>query len=202
MRGASLRLENVSFWYETSAAPVLESVTLDAERGWLGVVGPNGGGKSTLLRLLVGELAPSSGRVVGPRGLLYVPQELNRDDAETLLRRLDELPSAARGALLSHVSRLGSDPLRILQTTDPSPGELRKLAIAVGILAEPALIILDEPTNHLDLPSIECLERALSNCEAALLLVSHDERFLAALATQRWSIAGDAAAAMAVLRVE
>ena len=55
----------------------------------------------------------------------------------------------------------------------------------------PQLIIMDEPTNHLDLPSIECLEQALADCPCGLFLVSHDRRFLDALADKRWHISED-----------
>jgi ATPase subunit of ABC transporter with duplicated ATPase domains len=70
----------------------------------------------------------------------------------------------------------------------PSPGEIRKLLIARGLLARPALIIMDEPLNHMDLTSIRLLEEALKEAACALLLVSHDEAFLAALAAIAWSI--------------
>ncbi len=89
---------------------------------------------------------------------------------------------------------------RVSLTEAPSPGELRKLILALGLLDSPHLIVLDEPTNHLDLPSIECLETALRSAAGALLLVSHDERFLSALCQVRWSIDSVEAGA-SVLRV-
>lgn len=60
--------------------------------------------------------------------------------------------------------------------------------LALGLLKEPWLVIMDEPTNHLDLVSIECLESALADCRSALLLISHDRRFLQALTQTRWEI--------------
>jgi macrolide transport system ATP-binding/permease protein len=86
------------------------------------------------------------------------------------------------------VSRLGSRPQRLLETTEPSPGEVRKLLLALGITRAPHLIIMDEPTNHLDLPSIQCLEAALQECPCGLVLVSHDQYFLDRLTTIRWHI--------------
>ncbi len=71
---------------------------------------------------------------------------------------------------------------------EPSPGELRKLLLALGLANEPWLIVMDEPTNHLDLPSIECLEDALAECPCGQLLVSHDERFLGRLTNRTWRI--------------
>jgi ATPase subunit of ABC transporter with duplicated ATPase domains len=91
------------------------------------------------------------------------------------------------------VSRLGSRPRRLLESDEPSPGEIRKILLATGIARGPHLIVMDEPTNHMDLPSIECLETALSDCPCGLLLVSHDTRFLHALATVNWHLTDDGA---------
>jgi ATPase subunit of ABC transporter with duplicated ATPase domains len=92
---------------------------------------------------------------------------------------------------MSVISCLGSRPQRLLETDDPSPGELRKILLAEGLSRVPNLIVMDEPTNHLDLPSIRCMEDALAEVRCALLLVSHDMRFLERLATNRWEIAGE-----------
>ena len=89
------------------------------------------------------------------------------------------------------VSRLGSRPHRLLDSVEPSPGEIRKILLATGIANVPHLVVMDEPTNHLDLPSIECLQHALADCPCGLLLVSHDQRFLDALARKRWHISED-----------
>ena len=89
---------------------------------------------------------------------------------------------------LAAVACLGSMPQRLLESGQLSPGEVRKLILALGLAREPHLIVMDEPTNHLDLPSIECLERALSACRCALLLVSHDAPFLERLTTTRWDL--------------
>ena len=89
------------------------------------------------------------------------------------------------------VSRLGSRPERLLESTEPSPGEFRKLLLALGMTYEPHIIIMDEPTNHMDLPSIECLEQALSDCPCCLVLISHDRYFLEKLTDIRWNIRQD-----------
>ena len=99
------------------------------------------------------------------------------------------------------VSRLGSRPARLLESVEPSPGEVRKLLLGLGIALQPHLIIMDEPTNHLDLPSMECLEGALRDCPCALLLVSHDERFLRGLTRTRWHIEAAPAVAPGRLRL-
>ena len=88
------------------------------------------------------------------------------------------------------MAQLNSEPDRIMEGAATSPGELRKLMIARGLLDAPALIIMDEPTNHLDLHSVEALERALAQFGGALLLVSHDHAFLRACTSITWEIKG------------
>jgi len=149
------------------------------------LVGPNGGGKSTLVRRLVGALDLPAPQVV------YLPQELPLSAARGVLDQARSLPRAELGRLMSVVSCLGSRPQRLLDTAAPSPGEARKLLLALGILRTPHLIVMDEPTNHLDLPSIQCLEEALAGCPCGLLLVSHDQPFLERLARTCWQIGSE-----------
>ena len=85
------------------------------------------------------------------------------------------------------ISRLGSEPNHILETTIPSPGEVRKLMLADGIMLNPGIIVMDEPTNHMDLESIECIEQALNECSCAQILVSHDIVFLKNTVNYFWS---------------
>jgi len=110
-----------------------------------------------------------------------------------VLEAVRHLPGERLGDVMTVVSCLGSEPQRLLESRQPSPGELRKLMLALGMARRPHLIVMDEPTNHLDLPSIECLEAALDDVPCGLLLVSHDRRFLAKLTTTRWQIAPDGA---------
>ena len=148
----------------------------------IALTGPNGSGKSTLIEHLVGRLDLPEGK------LAYLPQEISRLDARAIVRRARRQPGERLGEMMSVVSGLGSAPERLLETDDPSPGELRKLLLAIEMVQRPWLIVMDEPTNHLDLPSIELLESALADCPSAQLLVSHDLRFCDALATVRWRI--------------
>jgi ATPase subunit of ABC transporter with duplicated ATPase domains len=152
------------------------------------LTGPNGGGKSTLLRWLLPRLnAP-------PEQITYVPQEIDVRQCRDILRQARELPHEQLGHLMTIVSRQGSRPERLLESVEPSPGETRKLMLALGLTRKPHVVVMDEPTNHMDLPSIECLEDALSDCPCSLLLVSHDRRFLEKLTRTEWKIvrkAGD-----------
>lgn len=156
-------------------------------RDHVGIVGPNGAGKSTLLSHLRVLLAKAADAGPGVE-VLDIPQELPAEAREAMVERVSALSSADRGRVLSTVAQLNSDPDRILEGGRTSPGELRKLMLAEGILRHPALIVMDEPTNHLDLHSTEALERALAAYPGALLLVSHDRRFLSACTTRTWEL--------------
>jgi macrolide transport system ATP-binding/permease protein len=148
----------------------------------IALTGPNGAGKSTLVRAIVLALGLPAERVT------YVPQEIDLESSAAILERARGLPKDKLGFMMTVVSRLGSRPHRLLESVEPSPGETRKLLLAMGIANEPHLVIMDEPTNHMDLPSIECLEDALDDCPSGLLLVSHDLRFLKRLTRKRWEI--------------
>ncbi len=148
----------------------------------IGLTGPNGAGKSTLLKHLLAHA------VLEPDKLVYLPQEMDAVLSHDILANARKLGGDDLGRLMTVVSRLGSRPRRLLESPEPSPGELRKLLLAQGIVRGPHLIVMDEPTNHLDLTAITCLEEALKGCPCALLLVSHDERFLCRLTTLRWDI--------------
>lgn len=149
----------------------------------IALTGANGLGKSTLLRFLRPRFN------VPPDHLTFVPQEIAADESARILADAKKLPDDRLGDVMTRFSRLGSRPGRLLESAMPSPGEVRKLLLALGIARGPHLIVMDEPTNHMDLPGILCLEEALADAPCAMLLVSHDERFLANLARTRWSLA-------------
>ena len=161
----------------TLAVPALHIGNTDH----IGLVGDNGSGKTTLVRRIV-ESLPDTTRV------LYVPQEPTRHQRQSAMDALADLGSADRGRVLSVVARLNSSPERILEGGDVSPGEMRKLMLALGAFHAPELVVMDEPTNHLDLGSIEALERLLAGFPGALLLVSHDAVLVRAATRIVWTI--------------
>lgn len=149
----------------------------------IGVVGANGAGKTTTLRTLLRTL-----RMHNPdETTLVIDQNTTDDDARKALARLDSLDPQRRGSVLSAMAQLNADPDRIMADDAlPSPGELRKLLLCLGIAESPRIIVMDEPTNHLDLHSKQALARALAAFPGAVIVASHDMPFLEQAVTQLW----------------
>jgi ATPase subunit of ABC transporter with duplicated ATPase domains len=118
-----------------------------------------------------------------------LPQEVSARAGIGVAEKIGALDAATRGRTLSLVAALGSDPARLLVSRAPSPGEVRKLQLALGLGRLAWALVLDEPTNHLDLPSIERLADALARYPGAILLVTHDDAFAARVVDRRWRIA-------------
>ncbi len=148
----------------------------------IALTGGNGTGKTTLLNHLRSELK------CPPEKLLWIPQEITAHQCSGVLQDVKKLSREDLGQIMTIVRRLGSDPERLLSSEVPSPGESRKLLLALGLSKTPWLVIMDEPTNHMDLPSVECLEEALSDYTGALVLVSHDREFLGHTTSVQWNI--------------
>jgi ATPase subunit of ABC transporter with duplicated ATPase domains len=149
---------------------------------WL--CGRNGAGKTSLLL----GLHARARALLDPSRVLWLPQELDHDQRVALLVALAGLPKPERGRVLEIVARAGVDPDHLLATPDPSPGEARKLALALALARQAWFLLLDEPTHHLDLPAIEATERMLAEYPGALVLVSHDPSFGERCTHTRWQL--------------
>ncbi|OCW58739.1 ABC-F family ATP-binding cassette domain-containing protein [Hoeflea olei] len=156
----------------------------------IAIAGPNGSGKTTLIRLITGQIEPLGGRVQVPATWALLDQHVDLLDRGATLRdnfmRLN--PGATGQGAHMALARFGfraCDALR--PARDLSGGERLRagLACVLGGTPPPQLMILDEPTNHLDLAGIEALEAALAGYDGAVLAVSHDQAFLAALQPDR-----------------
>jgi len=147
------------------------------------VVGRNGSGKSTLLKLAAGQIEPDSGeRFVQPGATVrYLPQEPDLSAHGTTLAYVEaglapgDDPYRAQ-YLLNELGLTGEETPATL-----SGGEIRRAALARTLAPSPDILLLDEPTNHLDLPAIEWLEGEMKATRSALVLISHDRRFLETL---------------------
>lgn len=147
----------------------------------IALTGPNGAGKTTLVREVMRRLDPTV-------RVLAIPQEPTAEQCCGARSRLAALDSRSRGRVLAVAATLNSDPDRLVEGGQTSPGEMRKLMLGLGMLDEPELIVMDEPSNYLDLRSVEALERLLAAFPGALLLVSHDAALLEATTSVCWEI--------------
>jgi ATP-binding cassette, subfamily F, member 3 len=162
----------------------------------LGIIGPNGSGKTTFLRTILNKLAPLGGEVRwGTKVQIgYYAQQLDDlDDRNEIIMELRRVApsSATAGELRSFLAKFlfhGDDVYKHVR--DLSGGEKGRLALAKLIYSRVNVLVLDEPTNHLDIPSREALEEALSAYEGTIVTISHDRYFLDRVATQILALDG------------
>ncbi|MHC1943212.1 ABC-F family ATP-binding cassette domain-containing protein [Bradyrhizobium sp. UFLA06-06] len=183
-----IQLKDISLTF--GGTPLLTGVELSVSAGErVCLIGRNGSGKSTLLRIAAGLVEPDAGsRFVQPGATIrYLPQEPDFGDHKTTLAYVE----AGLGPGDDHYqARYLLEQLGLSGEEDPahvSGGEARRAALARVLAPSPDILLLDEPTNHLDLPTIEWLEGELESRRCALVLISHDRRFLTNLSrTTAW----------------
>ena len=193
---ALLSLQEVSIGF--GGPPLLDKVNLQIEEGeWIGLLGRNGMGKSTLLKLVNDDIAPQSGVIARQQDLrtAYLPQEvpvgITGKVLDIVAGGLDLLkPDPAsddhhwRGQLQVEqvISRMQLDAEANFEVL--SAGMKRRVMLARGLVCKPELLLLDEPTNHLDIESIDWLEGFLKRWGGTLLFVTHDRVFLQRLTSR------------------
>ena len=177
---------SVGYWMNTLATGIT-FLLRRSER--LGIIGPNGSGKTTFLKTILGSLQPMSGGLTWGANvnIEYFDQELSSLDASSTV--IEELavtaPRATIAELRSYLAKFlftGDDILKSVGAL--SGGEQSRLALAKLIYSRANVLVMDEPTNHLDIPSREALERALAEFAGTIITVSHDRYFLDKLATE------------------
>jgi ATP-binding cassette subfamily F protein 3 len=193
-----IALDNVSVGYDP-AKPVLNRVTLRIDNDdRIALLGANGNGKSTLVKLLAGKLSPFSGKIVRADKLSvgYFAQhqtdELDLDGSsyDHLRRLMPDAPESkvrARVGAIGFSGKAGDTTVRSL-----SGGEKARLLLGLATFHGPNMIILDEPTNHLDIDSRAALAEAVNDYPGAIIMVSHDRYLIEACADQLWVVADHA----------
>jgi ATP-binding cassette subfamily F protein 3 len=178
--------------------PLAGKISFILRRGeCLGIIGPNGSGKTTFLRTIMNKVPSLAGEVRwGTKVQIgYYAQQLDDlDDRNEIIMELRRVApaSATAGELRSFLAKFlftGDDVYKHVR--DLSGGEKGRLALAKLIYSRVNVLVLDEPTNHLDIPSREALEEALSAYEGTIITISHDRYFLDRVATQILALDGE-----------
>lgn len=173
-----IKVEDLTFSYPTSGDPVFEHASFSFDTDWrLGFVGRNGRGKTTLLRLLLGQYE-YSGKITGAEPFVYFPYEVKDKSLFTLQVLTEACPQAEEWELVRELSFLDMDPEALQRPFETlSGGEQTKALLAALFLNEGHFPLIDEPTNHLDAKAREAVSNYLRK-KKGFLLVSHDRRFL------------------------
>ena len=188
-------IENVAVGYAPDA-PVLHKLDLRIDMDdRIGLLGANGNGKSTLIKLLAGKLRPSAGTIQASTKLragYFAQHQIEELDPEaTGFRHVARLaPEKTEVALRAILGRFGlTQTLADVPASELSGGERTRLVLAMISLASPQLLLLDEPTNHLDMDSRQAMIQALNDYGGAVILVSHDAHLMNLVCNRLWLVA-------------
>jgi ATPase subunit of ABC transporter with duplicated ATPase domains len=188
----AVSLEKIAYRYPGTDADVFANLTFDVEAGErIAIIGPNGIGKTTLMRCLAGELRPTAGKIdwVENAQVGYMPQDPQAEFADKLdlfawMSQFtgkaddDQLVRATLGRLLFS----GDETKKSVKVL--SGGEKGRMIYGKLMLTKPNVLLLDEPTNHMDMETIESLQIGLEHFAGTMIFVSHDREFVGGLATR------------------
>lgn len=184
-----IKINDLAFHYDDSYDNIFADLSFQVSRGdRIALVGPNGVGKTTLLKTITGELHPSNGEIqIGSKvDIGYYDQEQTKLNTKksVLMELWDDYPMIDEKDIRTTLGNFlfsGDDVLKTVSAL--SGGEKARLALAKLMMQKANLLILDEPTNHLDLDSKEVLEAALINFPGTIIFVSHDRYFINEIAS-------------------
>ena len=177
----SIIADNISF--EARAGfPIFKNLSFSLNGEKTGLVGQNGTGKTTLLRLIIGELEPTEGKIQKKGTFAYLPQDYQIDLDQTIAEVLDLDASSDYGiedkAIRNFEKFNFKNPDFSRKLSSLSGGEKMKVILVKLLISEPDFIILDEPTNNLDQNSRKAVYELIKNWDKGLLVVSHDRELL------------------------
>jgi ATPase subunit of ABC transporter with duplicated ATPase domains len=189
---SAVTVEKICFAYPGSSQKVLDNLSFNVEAGErIAIVGPNGVGKTTLMRCLAGELRPNSGRIVWVENAQpgYMPQDPQAEfeDKIDLFGWMSQYTGKADDdqivrATLGRLLFSGEETKKSVKVL--SGGEKGRMIYGKLILTKPNVLLMDEPTNHMDMETIESLQIGLEHYAGTLIFVSHDREFVGGLATR------------------
>ncbi|HLR52518.1 MAG TPA: ABC-F family ATP-binding cassette domain-containing protein [Candidatus Avamphibacillus sp.] len=185
-----LKLKDLAFTYPDSNHPLFQNVNLNINRGErIALIGPNGVGKTTLLKIVLGNLSPTNGTIQKGTNVqigYYDQEQANLNSTKSVLNEIwDDYPMIDEKDIRTVLGNFLFSGDDVLKTVDSlSGGEKARLALVKLKMQNANLLILDEPTNHLDIDSKEVLEAALIDFPGTILFVSHDRYFINKIADQ------------------
>ncbi len=184
------RLEHIELGYPGKT--LVKNINLNIHyQDKICLLGPNGCGKSSLIKLLLGEVSPLKGNLWTGYGLKVAYYDQLHYELDLSIRVIDTIwnlvPNETIGFVLTYLARFGFTGDKVEQICQTlSGGEKARLYLAKMIFEHPNLLILDEPTNHLDISMIQSLETALKEFDGTIIFVSHDRYFIQNIAKKVW----------------
>ncbi len=201
--GMIIQLKEVGFGYPGSEKPLFQGAELSVDTSSrIVLLGENGNGKSTLVKLMTGNLEPTEGEIRRkPSARIAIVNQHHADQLDLQMTPLEFMASRFPGdgssshqlLLRSHLDRMGVPTVKqSVPAYGLSGGQRSRVALAAVSYVEPHILVLDEPTNNLDLESVAALADCIERFEGGVILVSHDQYFVGRVAKEVWVVAGGA----------